>query len=340
MPVSLFLSLCVHPHRNGSSWNSMNLRQRPKRDAIQRVKGSVWQPYWMRVKIVSKCYFILYSSCFTSFVDCAESTWALWNLWTNETGAHPVFMCLLARAHTHPLHIIHQSILFALRLLSNFVPKQNHFIFRLCKQCTDTHTHALFDRWNIWFVEHSELLRPGNLYSLLSKFCASMIAFVWIKFPTCIFTVHFPKRKKTKGRERQTATDKSRKKGGRKWDKLKISIVYSQAFGTIGKDMCKYFHGRNYIEGGLARWMCLKFHAIPRMVYNVHATCTPYNQFSRTTNEHRSTTWNCFQNRINSLIFYMALKSVPMSLHGFVCQICKVDFTCGLILTHSIGKIN
>lgn len=139
MPVSLFLSLCVHPHRNGSSWNSMNLRQRPKRDAIQRVKGSVWQPYWMRVKIVSKCYFIWYSSCFTSFVDCAESTWALWNLWTNETGAHPVFMCLLARAHTHPLHIIHQSILFALRLLSNFVPKQNHFIFRLCKQCTDTH---------------------------------------------------------------------------------------------------------------------------------------------------------------------------------------------------------
>lgn len=94
-------------------------------------KGSVWQLQWMRTKIVSKCHLIWYSSCFTSFVDCAESTWAFGNCEQMKL-VHMQYLCICLNAHTRthaPMHIIHRSIQFTLRLLSNFVTKQNHFKF-------------------------------------------------------------------------------------------------------------------------------------------------------------------------------------------------------------------
>lgn len=71
--------------------------------------------------------------------------------------------------------------------------------------------------------------------------------------------------------------------------------------------MCKYFHGQIVLKVVLldeCDWNSMQFE------WGVQQPPTRHNRFSKITTELRSTTWNCFQNRINSLIFYMALKSV------------------------------
>lgn len=88
-------------------------------------------------------------------------------------------------------------------------------------------TGEIFDLLNN--IQISAYIR--DFRSLLSMFCPSMIVFVWTNFPT--FS------EKTKQRKKKLETKSEKRE---KWDKLKISIVYSEAFGTIGEDMCKYFH--------------------------------------------------------------------------------------------------